>query len=588
MRFFLTFAAFSPLFAQTLSQPVPLLPADPLAAFSYSGPAAGEKSGKAEIADVSGMPFDRAWRLSTISLPEKGFNEWDIRIRARGAAPVAKDDVILATFWLRCIQPDGGECVTRLNVEQNGTPYTKSIALPYIGRAAWKQYKVMFRMAESYGPGGYYIDFWMGQLVQVMEVGGVTVNNYGQGVTAADLGVDALYEGASPDAPWRAAAEERISKIRKASLVVVAVDPRGNPVPGAEIRARMTRHAFGWGTAVAADQLLGTSPDSEKYRNFILDNFNMVVLENDLKWPQWESNRQRALNALHWLRDHGITKLRGHNLIWPSWQYMPANVQPLASDPAALRNRILDHIRDEASDTRGLLEDWDVLNEAYTNRQVQDILGDAEMAAWFQAAKESDPEARLFINDYSILSANGADFAHRNGYARIISYLDSLGAPVEGIGMQGHFASPTEPEIMLSILDRFALFKRPIEITEYDFVTPDEHLQAQFTRDLMTVAFSHPSLSNFLMWGFWEGRHWKPQGAMIRRDWSSKPMHDAWREMIYSRWWTDETGIAPHHGALYFHAFKGAYEITVKAGGKTVSVPYQLSADGSVIQVVVP
>ena len=60
---------------------------------------------------------------------------------------------------------------------------------------------------------------------------------------------------------------------------------------------------------------------------------------------------------------------------------------------------------------RGLLEDWDVLNEPYTNHQVQDILGDAEMAAWFQAAKESDPEARLFINDYSILSANGADFA---------------------------------------------------------------------------------------------------------------------------------------------------------------------------------
>jgi len=583
MRRFAALVLCLPLAGQSLSQPVPLLPGDPLQVFTYSGPTVGEKSGKAEVVDVDAAPFGRAWRLSTLSLPEKGFNEWELRIRVRGAAAVRKDDVILATFWLRCVSAASGECVTRLNVEQNGSPYTKSVNLPYLAGAAWKQYKVRFSMAESYSAGGYYIDFWMGQQVQVMEVGGISIENYGPGVTAADLGVDGLYEGAAEDAAWRVAALERIERMRKADLSVEVVDAAGAPVPGAEVRVRMTRHAFGWGTAVAADGLMGSGADNDRYRQFILDNFNMVVLENDLKWPSWEANRQRAFNGINWLRANGITRIRGHNLIWPSFQYMPASVANLKGDPAALRRRVLDHIAEEASATRGLVEDWDVINEPWTNHEVQDILGDEEMAVWFAKAKEADPDARLFINDYSILSANGADFAHRNGYFKIIQYLDSLGAPVEGIGMQGHFASPTAPEVMLSILDRFATLGRPIEITEYDFATNDEELQARFTRDLLITVFSHPGVSNFLMWGFWEGRHWKPAGAMIRRDWTSKPMHDVWLDLVHFKWRTDETGATGDDGVFRLRGFKGDYLVEVRALGKELTLPLKLTEDGQVV-----
>jgi len=59
------------------------------------------------------------------------------------------------------------------------------------------------------------------------------------------------------------------------------------------------------------------------------------------------------------------------------------------------------------------------------------------------------------------------------------------------------------------------------------FATNDEELRARFTRDLLITVFSHPGVSNFLMWGFSEGRHWKLAGAMIRRDWTSEPMQVA-------------------------------------------------------------
>ncbi|MCX7602550.1 MAG: hypothetical protein N2036_00595, partial [Bryobacteraceae bacterium] len=277
-----------PAAAQSLQAPVPLLGGDAAAAFRYYGPSQGATAGEASLVDVANMPFRTAWRLRTVSLPETGGNEWDVRIRARGAAAVSRGDMILAEFWMRCIEPEDGDCILRLNVERDGSPYTKSISTPYPVGREWRRFRVLFPMAESYAAGGYWIDFWMGQQVQVAEVGGISLLNYGPGATAEQLGLNRFYEGAEADAAWRAAAEQRIEEIRKAGLVIVAVTPDGAPIEGAEIRARLVRPAFGWGTAVAASRLLGSSPDSERYRQFIRENFTMAVLENDLKWGPFE------------------------------------------------------------------------------------------------------------------------------------------------------------------------------------------------------------------------------------------------------------------------------------------------------------
>ncbi len=53
---------------------------------------------------------------------------------------------------------------------------------------------------------------------------------------------------------------------------------------------------------------------------------------------------------------------------------------------------------------------------------------------------------------------------------------------------------------------------------------------------------------------------------MIRRDWSEKPAYRVWRELVFERWWTDERGVTPDHGAIYVKGIKGEYEITVKVG----------------------
>jgi GH35 family endo-1,4-beta-xylanase len=566
--------------------PVSLIDGD--TALRYEGPAEGPLRGAVSRVAATGQPFAQAWRLETLALPERrnSSQEQMLRATAKLKTPLNAGDAIGVRFSIRCVRPEfEGECSTRVALRHAGSGRQSSKPLAF-APGEWREVRAAFTAPAA---GEFELRFTMGQQVQIFEAGGVTLENYGAG--AAVPGVPALYEGAEENAPWRAAARARIDKIRKAPLRVQVVDAAGRPVDGASVHVRMKRHAFGWGTAIAAATLLGRRPgatpeDVERYRRAVRENFNMAVLENDLKWPQWERSRQPASDALGWLRANGVSRVRGHTLVWPSWRWLPASLKASAGDPAALRARTLAHIEDIVSANQGLVVHWDVVNEPFSNHDLLDILGDAEMAAWFKKAREHDPAVQLFINDFGILSNEGADIAHQAHYLRTILMLDRLGAGVQGIGLQGHFSSPTPPARMLAILDRFAGLGRPLAITEYDFETADEALQARFTRDFLTVCFSHPAVREFLMWGFWEGSHWKPRGAMIRRDWSERPMYQVWRDLIFREWWTDEKGKTDPGGTFTTRAFLGDYEITACRGSDCVTTAASLQAGGGIVRAV--
>lgn len=380
---------------------------------------------------------------------------------------------------------------------------------------------------------------------------------------------------------WREAAEKRIDELRKDTLTVRVVDAAGRPVAGANIKVTMTEHEFGFGTAVAARQLLGEGEDSERYRKFIRDNFNMAVLENDLKWPQWDRDREPALEAVKWLRENGISRVRGHTLVWPSWRWLPKELKALEADPPALRERVRAHIQDAVTATRGTLVHWDVLNEPYSEKDLMRILGNQVMAEWFKEARRHDANTTMFINDYGILSERGEKRDHQDHYYQTIRDLLAQGAPLEGIGMQGHFSEPTAPEKMLEILNRFSEFGLPIAITEYDFRTKDEELQADFLRDFLTLCFSHPRVKWFLMWGFWEARHWRPDAAMVRRDWSLKKSHAVWRDLVFGRWWTRAEAVTDANGVAVVRGYLGQHLVNARREARSASASAVLRSGGT-------
>ncbi|NOT59122.1 MAG: hypothetical protein HOP19_02735, partial [Acidobacteria bacterium] len=181
----------------------------------------------------------------------------------------------------------------------------------------------------------------------------------------------------------------------------------------------------------------------------------------------------------------------------------------------------------------------------------------------FQMARQHDPNAKLFYNDYDILAANGWNRQKQDYVFTLMNWLLDHGAPVDGLGMQGHFGAVTQIDTMQQIIERFSQLRVPFNLTEFDFNTADETLQADFTRDFVTLMFSTPRCTDFLMWGFWERAHWLPLGAMYRADWSSKPNALVWNELLFHEWWTNESGATNREGQFIVRAFKGKQRVTV-------------------------
>ncbi len=534
-----------------------------------------ERSTSAAVA-VDGMPFTQALR---ISVRQPG-QPWDIEAKLLVPAALAKGETLLIRLWLRAVRTraESGDVFLGVNLQKSGPDWYKPFSQGVSANRDWRELLLPFTIDRDFPAAGAELAFHLGDREQELELGGVELWSFGTALKPSQLPrMRITWAGMEPDAPWRAEAEARIERLRKGDLAVRVVDAAGAPLAGAEVRVRQLRHAFPFGTAATAARIMGTTPEDEIYRRHLQELFNAVVLENDLKWGPWiaewgsKYSREQTLAALRWLKERHYL-VRGHVLVWPGLRNMPKSAVALKGDPAALRQAILARIDDAAAGTAGLTAHWDVLNEPFDNHDVMDLCGREVMVEWFKRARERLPaDCRLFINDYGIVAAGGAtDTPHQRHYAETIRYLLDQGAPLEGIGVQSHFGGqPTPPVTALAILDRFAAFQRPIVITEFDINTQDEDYQTAYTRDYLTLCFSHPAVTGFLMWGFWEGAHWLPQAAMLRRDWTGRPNLAVWRELVLKRWWTDVTVQTGADGVAKVRGFKGTY--TVEAAGRTAA-----------------
>lgn len=387
---------------------------------------------------------------------------------------------------------------------------------------------------------------------------------------------------------WRAEADARIDKYRKAGLSVSVVDEAGRPVPDAEVHVRMRRHAYPFGTAVVASKLLKEPvTDAQKnYRDTALAFFNYATLENDLKQRAIEKNTlQPAVDALKLLEAHGI-RARGHVLVWPSWKMSTPSLAVLKDHPEKVEAWIRDHIRTTVRATAGLVADWDVMNEPAVHRDLIDLLGKDKVADWFRLARETDPGVSLYLNENNV-EFNGTN---QDALGEWVDTLKARGAPIDGVGWQGHMWQRTLPygPSILDDLSRFEKHGVKVQITEYDcndrFGDDDE---ARFLADFLPAWFSHPSTSGFIMWGFQDDAIWTGNAPLFNRDWSLKPAGTVWMDCVFKQWWSDADGVTDVDGGFATRAFTGDYVVQVVHRGKVETVETSLPQEGRALKVAV-
>ncbi|RMF28291.1 MAG: T9SS C-terminal target domain-containing protein [Bacteroidetes bacterium] len=545
----------------------------------------------------AGLPFSR---LVHLEVHGAGANPWDAGYGIQNQKTVAAGSVCLAVVWLRAV---GGEGVVGLFAEDAST-FDKELyfRLPLTGE--WRRYLLPFQTDQTYAPGELTFGLHLAWQAQTIELGGLAVLDYGQAVALEDLPRDIhndQYGGWEPDAPWRAEAAQRIETLRKADLSVRVQDAQGQPLEGVEVRVEMLRHHFAFGTAVVSRLFAGNPGHNPTYQSKLLDldgrghGFNWVVFENALKWPAWEQNwittKDQTAHAVQWLRQRGIL-VRGHNLLWPGWNNLPPDLPAHANDPAYLRNRIFAHIEEivHYPGIEGNLHEWDVLNEITTNRDLEFALqgqpgyptGRELYVEVFDKLAQEDPQTRTFVNDFVTISQGNTGGGLYDLKKQFIQELLDAGVRLDGIGFQGHIgAFPNSIyEVQATLDDFYATFGLPAKITEYD-THPDmgDAVAAAYLRDFLTLVFSHPAMEGFLMWGFWDGAHWKDNAPLFNLDWSLKPAGQAFLDLVFDQWWTDTTALTNAQGTARVRGFQGTYRITCSFQGKSFSDTLELLQD---------
>lgn len=550
----------------------------------------GPDSLESRIVPVEGQDFKEALEAKTLQN-----STWSYSIQYQGTIPVEikNGDVILAEFSIRTLAStaESGEAKTQLTLEQKGGEYKKSVEYDASAGKEWKKFQVPFVVkgvkGADFAPGEAQICFRLGYRAQTIQIGGVRILNYGKNYDISTLPATRIdYEGRDPKAPWRVAAQKRIEELRKAPLRVRVVDSTGKPVAGAAVDIQMKRHAFSFGSAVDLQFFALKTPDGQRYRQFVLDHFNQITPENDLKWSYWEwkvAKREETLQALEDLKKNGI-RVHGHNLIWPGLRVSPVDIKSIMSDRAALDKRISKHFNEIMGQTRGMIDEWDVVNEPYAERTLLDLYGDGLVGEWFRLAHQIDPKPILYLNDYPNFMNKGDNTQHKDDFEKRIKEMQSSGVPIQGIGMQAHFGAVLcPPEAALKELDRFAKLGLPIQITEFDIDTMDEKVKSDYTRDFMTICFSHPAVIGFSCWGFWEGRHYKPSCALVYQNWSFTPWGQAWFDLMEKEWWTKAAGVTDANGTYQVRGFLGDYTVTVTLDGKKVVLPTRLEKNSPVL-----
>lgn len=529
--------------------------------------------------------FSSAFRATTTALVAG--QPWSPQLSLTLPAETRAGQWVRFRFWAR----SANGSLAGLIHELNAAPNTKALDTVVKLSGEWKEFAFAYQPI-AWAARTSALRVRLGLSVGTVELAGLRLEDWGFTVQPPpSLGFDA-YGGQAVDDTWRPAAQERIRQWRMGTLTVNVVDGDGQPVNGARVDVEQTRHAFRFGTAIADGPLFANSPDGERYRTEIKRLFNYAVLENALKWGFQNGNGfPTAARMLDWCAANGLP-VRGHNLLWPSYQYLPESVRNLRGQD--LRQAIELHVKDAASKAKGRVVLWDVVNEAVTNTEVTQEAGRDLLWKSYQWAREIDPDAGLAYNDYNISNAKaGSNEAQRQAILKVIQELLDNGAPVTLLGDQGHMNMPLTPmPRVLETWDDLAQFGLPLEITEFDIVLGgirDEEAQAKYLADYLTAAFSHPKMQSFLMWGFWDGAHWlAAQGAGIfRRDWSPRPMLEAYERLVFNEWWTRAQGETNEAGRWNTRAFKGTHRVRVTIGGLTRETEVTLAGDAE-IQVTLP
>ncbi|XVE55687.1 hypothetical protein DITRI_Ditri03aG0178400 [Diplodiscus trichospermus] len=250
---------------------------------------------------------------------------------------------------------------------------------------------------------------------------------------------------------------KQTDEIRKRDVILKFSRSEVIDASGGFVNVKQIQNSFPFGSCITRRSI-----DNEKLVRFLVTNFNWAVFGNELKWS-WTEPQQGNFNykdvdeLLDFCKNHNL-EVRGHCIFWEMEYAIQPWVQSLYRSDliTAIQNRLTDLL----TRYRGKFRHYDVDNEMLHGSFYKGRLGNDIHAYMFRTSHQLDPSATLFVNDYHI--EDGSDVrSSPEEYIRQIVDLQQQGAPIGGIGIQGHIESPVGP-VVSSALDKLGTLGLPI------------------------------------------------------------------------------------------------------------------------------
>lgn len=313
----------------------------------------------------------------------------------------------------------------------------------------------------------------------------------------------------------------------------------------ATLRELAERKGLLVGAAVSPERI----ETEETYREVLAREFNCLVAENAMKGRYLQPERGRfhfeeADRMVDFALEHGM-KVRGHTLVWhtqqPDW-FMDGDF----SRSEALEV-LREHVQTVVDHFRGRVFAWDVVNEGVgdegpllrQNSPWFKAIGRDYIKRAFRWAREADPEALLFYNDYDIAAVQ----SKTDRVARLVGELLDWDVPIDGVGFQHHVSAQDAPgyEVVRRKMERFGEMGLTVHVTEMDSGIPAEaseedlELQAEVYGGVVRAALDSGNCPSVTFWGFTDRYSWIPSftdgefdhALIFDRDYAPKPAYRA-------------------------------------------------------------
>ncbi|PIN20603.1 Endo-1,4-beta-xylanase [Handroanthus impetiginosus] len=346
-------------------------------------------------------------------------------------------------------------------------------------------------------------------------------------------------------------------KIRKRDVILKFNASDSSALVGTFVTVKQTQNSFPFGSCINR-----TNIDNEDFVDFFSKNFNWAVFGNELKWywtepQQGNFNYKDADEMVKFCESRNI-QLRGHCIFWEVEGAVQSWLRSLSKNDlmTAVQNRLTGLL----TRYKGKFKHYDVNNEMMHGSFYQDHLGKDIRVNMFKIANQLDPSAILFVNDYHV--EDGADSrSSPEKYIEHILGLQEQGAPVGGIGIQGHIDSPVGP-IVCSALDKLGILGLPIWFTELDFSSDNEFVRADDLEVMLREAYAHPAVEGVMLWGFWELFMSRDNAHLVNAEGDINEAGKRYLD-LKQEWSSRAHGHINEQGQFEFRGFHGAYEVEV-------------------------